>query len=161
MHLFEHRAAGSTLFGADPEIVLQSEHAYYRAARPRLPSAPSRLLWYVSQSPNFVLSQRVLAASQVLEVSVEPVGRLHSRHKRLGVFTYQDVLRLTKNNPQACALAFRFSFTELLPTPLAWSDLQQRFTEYTSARQQIQSPLCIPTSLFFRLYADSGGTCAR
>ena len=152
LHLFEQRLADETLLGADPFLVLSGENVYYRSATPKVLAAPSRILWYVSSSGRHSVAKAVAACSYVNEVRVDSAKRLYDRYKRLGVYSWVDILEIAKHDPDRPIMTFRFSHTELLDRPVPWSVLQEVLLTHNGARSQLQSPLKITSECFRRLY---------
>lgn len=150
--LFDTGLAEGTLFGAQASLIMSSENVYFRAATPRIPSAPSRVLWYVSQSKHYPDAKRVRACSQVEEVVVGEAKQLFGRFRTRGVYQWPDVLELARGNERAPIMAFRFSRTELFPRPVSWDDLQDILEDTNGARNQIASPVSISEEAFVRIY---------
>lgn len=153
MHLFDERIARGTLFGAKPELVLNSENAYYRHARnPSNILEPARILWYVSHQKNEPHSKQVRACSLLEEVSVGRPKNLYRRFRRLGVYEWPDVLAVADDDENRDIMVLRFSHTELFTSPIPWADLKKTFEQEEGRRLLIQSPTRISTSCFRRLY---------
>ena len=153
MHLFDEAIARGTLFGAEPELVLSSENAYYRhAINPASIPAPARILWYVSHQEFEPHSKQIRACSLLEEVSVGRPKNLYRRFRRLGVYEWSDVIGLADNDENRDVMVLRFSHTELLTSPIPWADLQKMLEQEEGRRLLIQSPTRISTSCFLRLY---------
>lgn len=152
--LFDAELAGQLLLGAQQDLALRSELAYYRAARPPLANRPGRLLWYVSGSRrrDFVGGGTVRAYSRIDEVVVGRAKDLHRRFRRLGVYQWTDVLGTARGDPNGEIMAIRFSGTELFPRPISWKALQSCL-ETHGKRSQIQSPTKISAAAFRDIYA--------
>jgi hypothetical protein len=150
-HLFDEDLARGGLFGADVDLALNPESAYYRATKPSIVTAPSRVLWYVSEHSSYVGSKAIRACSRLLEVVIDKPKALYSRFKRLGVYEWKDVLRTANGNLDREIMGFRFDDSELL-RPVAWSTFQKilRSNGFTN---NIQSPVEIPPSVFGEVYA--------
>lgn len=153
MHLFDEAIARGTLFGAKPELVLNSENAYYRhASNPSDIPAPARILWYVSHQKSEPQSKQVRACSLLEEVSVGRPKNLYRRFRRLGVYEWSDVLGVADNDENGDVMVLRFTHTELLTSPIPWADLQKTLEQEEGRRLPILSPTRISTSCFLRLY---------
>jgi len=148
MHLFEERIAEQTLFGSDPELALNSENVYYRSQKPNLPTAPSRVLWYVSSDDKFSDTKSINACSVVREVAVGKPKDLYRRFRRLGVYDWSDLLKLVDGDLEEEILAFRFSHTKLLRRPVGWDRLQGVLQDVFGHGSQLQSPVKIPLDCF-------------
>lgn len=149
--LFDERLARGGLFGADVDLALNPESAYYRAARPSILRSPARVLWYVSASDVFDGAMAIRACSRIVELECDTPKRLFSRFRRLGVYEWQHVVATADGNLDKEIMAFRFDDTELLP-PIAW----QRFQAILAANgitNNLQSPAEIPPAVFGQIYA--------
>ena len=151
--LFDRELAAETLFGANPSLVLNSENVYYRAARPEVITAPSRVVWYVSDDPAFPQSKALRACSYIDEVVVDRPKELYRRFKRLGVYEWEDVYAIAKHDVNREIMAFRFSKTEMFTGPVTWGAMQEIFRKYRGKQQTLQSPLAISEGCFFDIYS--------
>lgn len=153
-NLFDAELAGELLVGARQDLALRSELVYYRASRPPMPNLPGRILWYASEGDgSFVRARSIRGYSRLDEVLVGPAKELFARFRRLGVYTWEDVLKTAKDVPQAEIMALRFSGTELFRHPLSWEDLQTCLARH-GKRSQIQSPTKIGAAAFRDIYAQ-------
>jgi GNAT superfamily N-acetyltransferase/predicted nucleic acid-binding protein len=151
MHLFDPAIAAQTLFGADPQLFFQTENVYYRASRPML-EAPARILWYVSKRKgHYQQTMSIRAVSYLDEVVVDKPKVLFSQFKRLGVYRWEDVFNVAKNNLEKKVMAFRFSGVELLNSPVHRDKLDQIWQE-ESKNFNIQGPVKISNEMFLRIY---------
>lgn len=154
-HLFDENLARQNLFGAHEELALQRESAYYRRrGGSRGISAPARILWYVSDDPNFDGSGCIRACSHLEEVLVGSAKEMYGRFRRFGVYTRDDLMRLTDGDISKEVMVLRFSDTELFANPiprgkLLWSML--------GGKDTMQSPLPISADAFSRVYSHGIG----
>jgi hypothetical protein len=156
--LFDTRLAEQDLFGLPPELGFRLENAYYRARNPQL-SAPARILWYVSKADGrYRGAGAIRAASYLDEVVVDSPKVLFSRFRRLGIYRWQDLLKLTKEDLSGALMALKFSGTELLGRPILWEEIQTVLQDAIGRRDQLQRPLQITTDTFFRLYTAARQT---
>ena len=154
--LFDQELARWTLLGPDPRLMLSSENAYYRSARPGHIRAPARVLWYVSHDARYVGSKSLRACSRLDEVAVGDPKALFRRFRRLGVYTWHHVSELASG--ERTIMALRFGATELFGAPIPWDEIQIVLEKATGGGSQIQCPVQIPSSCFEQLY--SAGTRA-
>lgn len=147
-HLFDYRLAAGSLFGADVDLALNPESAYYRAARPGIAS-PARVLWYVCQSDNYPATMSIRACSRIMEVVKGPPKQLFKRYRRLGVYKWSDLME-TAGTAENEIMAFRFDDTELL-SPLSWDEFQPILKAH-DVHTTLQSPIQIPAEVFGELY---------
>lgn len=150
-HLFDEGLASGGLFGADVDLALNPESAYYRAARPAVVTCPARVLWYVSESENYPGSKAIRACSRVVELARDTPKRLFSRFRRLGVYEWSHVLATADGKLDKEIMAFRFDDTETL-RPIAWTTFQGILKAH-GINNNIQSPVLIPASVFGEIYA--------
>jgi predicted nucleic acid-binding protein/GNAT superfamily N-acetyltransferase len=150
-HLFEERLASGGLFGADADLALNPESAYYRAAKPAVLTCPARVLWYVSESDNYHGSKSIRACSRLVELAVDTPKRLFSRFRRLGVYEWSEVCATAKGDLNKQIMAFQFDDTELLP-PIAWAKFQA-ILKAKGINNNLQGPVAIPASVFGEIHA--------
>ncbi len=150
-NLFDVSLAERTLFGADPQLAMNSENAYYRAAKPAVVRAPGRVLWYVSRDPAYQGSMALRACSYLDDVLVARPKDAYRRFQRLGVYSWRDVFDIAEKDLNKDVMAFRFTKTELLRRPVPWKRLQEVLRRHGKG-SQIQSPVKITEACFLELY---------
>ena len=150
-HLFDENLARQNLFGANIELALQKESAYYRCKNAsRGIAAPARILWYVSQDRQCLGAGCIRACSYLDEVHVGSAKETYKRFRRYGVYTRSDLLRLTGGDLSKEVMVLRFRDTELLVNPVPWgSDLW----EMLGKKDTMQSPVRITADAFHKLYS--------
>jgi GNAT superfamily N-acetyltransferase/predicted nucleic acid-binding protein len=151
MDLFDTNLGKETLYGSDPSRVFRMDNVYYRSSAQKLPTAPSRILWYVSRDPyrqHGGLSA-VRACAYVDEVQIGNPKVIFGRFRKLGVYSWVDLIRHTKGNLNESLLAFQFSRTELLKRPVSLDSLK-RILDRKSAPQ---APFKISADQFLKIYA--------
>ncbi len=151
-HLFDEHLAGQDLFAPDTFLLLQHENVYYRSAHPPVLSAPSRVLWYVTGDRNYHGAARIRACSRVEEVVVDSAAAVFKRFSRLGVYAWTDVLETAGNDPSGEVMAFRFSATYLLPSPVSKDDVEQVLHDSRERTPQFTTALKLSPVEFARLY---------
>ena len=143
--LFDHELAKQSLFcGVNPDLLLQSESAYYSSSRVQLESG-SWVLWYVSQGSGYDGTSAIRACSFVHESVRGTVKEIFGRFKRFGVFQWEDVKQLGKGAFGEIT-GIRFSRTECFDRPVPLSEI---IDEIGSAPV---GPRPISYELFLRLY---------
>jgi len=152
MHLFAGGLARQSLFGAPAPGALAPANVYYRAARPKVLSAPGRVLWYVSQEEGCLGSKHIRACSMLDELVIGKPKDLFRQFRRLGIYEWRDVLALARNDLDRDIMAIQFSNTEIFGSPIPWGTLQQLLLEERGCGSQVQSPIRISNSIFIRLY---------
>lgn len=143
--MFETRLGADSLFGVPPELAFALENVYYRSARTGI-KAPARLLWYVSRGP-----RSIRAASLLEDVQIDKPSVLFKQFKRLGVYSWEQVLETAHGDEGALIMACRFSHTELL-RPVDFGEVQCILENHGCSRNNLQSPLQISSEIFFDLY---------
>lgn len=155
-HLFDERLARGGVLGADPDLALNPESAYYRAARPPVLTHPSRVLWYVSEEEKYDGSKTLRACSRITEVVTGCPKALYQRYKRLGVYEWSHVLATAKGDLKRIIQAFRFDDSELL-RPLRWNEFQT-ILENHGKRSPLASPVGVCPAAFAEIYAAAINT---
>jgi GNAT superfamily N-acetyltransferase len=145
-HLFDDVLATADLFGADETVALNREIVYYRAAQPGLPTAPGRVLWYVSKAVG-----EIRATSQVVEVSLGTAKELYRRNRRFGVYRWPDILQLAKGDAQKEIMAVTLTNTEVFREPISFKGATETLRKF-GVRTNFMSPVKIPTEAYFELY---------
>lgn len=151
--LFDHQLAESRLISADPSLLLRSENVYYTGAPAATLETPGRVLWYVSRDKHVQGSMAIRGTSSLEEVVSLPPKDVYRRFRRLGIYTWKDVARISGNRPRLTAL--RFGRTEVLPNPIGWEQLQDTLRTMEDRVNQFQRPTRIQTATYDTLYAQS------
>lgn len=157
-HLFDERLANGGLFGADVDLALNPQSAYYRAAKPTVLTCPSRILWYVSGKHTYTGTMSIRACSRLVELAIGTPKELYPQFRRLGVFEWADVLETADGDIDKQIMAFRFDDSELLK-PIPWNQFQHILKSH-GVRTQLQSPVEIPAKAFGEIYALAFDTSA-
>lgn len=145
--LFDEEFAYDELFGAQHNIVLNRENVYYSAAINSGIVAPGRILWYVSKDIRDARTMSIRACSRLVEVVTLPPKDLFRKFRRLGVYEFRDLLKLTNNDLNKYLLGFRFADTELFECPVSYE-----FTRNIGIVANFQSPLKISNLEFEKIY---------
>ena len=149
--LFDSGLANVRLCGADADLALNPESVYYRSAR-NGPSRPfGRILWYVSQVKRDPETMRIRPCSRLADVVVGPAKDLYREFRRLGVYSWGDVLKTADGDPEGHIMEMRFDDNELFPSPVQWNDFQGILGRH-GKRTNVQSPVEIPEPALVDLY---------
>ncbi len=152
MHLFDDNIAQQNLFGSNPALMFNTENVYYRSARPKYPSAPARILWYVSKGKGkYQNVMQIKACSYVDEVQIGTSKELFSKYKKLGIYSWDQVFSIAKRDLKKNIMAFLFSKTEVFIVPVEEPTLQSIW-QRDNKRFNIFSPIEITKERFFELY---------
>lgn len=150
-HLFDSKLAANGLFGAEVDLALNPESAYYRAAKPKVLTCPSRILWYVSDNRLYHGSMAIRACSRMVELVVGPPKVLHSRFRRLGVYEWSHVLATAEQDLNRNIMAFRFDDTEIIDrVPLP--DIKKVLEANGIGDNNMVGPFAISAGAFGELY---------
>lgn len=154
MHLFDTGIAGQDLFGGEPSLILNAENVYYRAAHPKVLSAPGRILWYVSSGDGrYQGSMQIKACSYLDDVEIGKPKYLFSKYKKLGVYKWNDVYNdVAGHDLEKEIMAFKFSKTEIFKYPIHLSQLQAMWISDGKRFNNAVSALSIGNERFLKLY---------
>ena len=159
--LFDRELAAGTLFGATPTLAFNAENVYYRAARPRVLSAPARVLWYVSLEKGTPGTMAIRACSRIDEVVVGRPKELFARFRRLGVYQWPDIFELADRDTEKEIMAFRFSGTEHFPRSVPRETVQNEIlAREGKGNNPFMSPVEISETAFFQIYNRGIGSDA-
>lgn len=139
-----------TLMPRSSTLGLSREHVYYRSPRPRVVTAPARLLWYASGARRDSGVAAVVACSRLEEVIAGRPAELHQRFRHLGVWQQAQVTGVAKDGT---ALALRFADTEVFPHRVTLRRLRELASDF---RQPVtlRSAVRISSPLFAAVYQE-------
>lgn len=151
--LFDSDIARQGLFSSREDLALRKEQVYYRS---RLNHAgikpPARILWYVSKDPRLPhKSGAIRACSTLLEVSVDRPKVLFRKNERLGIYSWDDVLKTAKGDIENDIMALRFGSTELFSNQIALEELGMMATAH-GFKLRLSSVGKVPQSAFAEIY---------
>jgi len=150
--LFDYQLGSQTLFGSDPKLVLKMDNVYYRSSKTKIPTAPSRILWYVSRGSHnqFQGTMAIRACSYVEEVVVGSPKILFKRFANLGVYKWQNLLDAADGDLSKELLSFRFSRTEMFEEPVSL----ESYKMITGNKCAPQAPQKIDNDIFNKIYLE-------
>jgi GNAT superfamily N-acetyltransferase len=151
--LFDKELAEQIIWGAKEEIALKREVVYYRSSRASGGlKAPGRVLWYVSKTgsnkKNYCGIGAIRACSRLDQIIIDKPANLHRCFRRLGIYTFQDVLRTALNDFNREIMAIKFSDTELFKRPVELKDIKQ----ITKGKISVRAPYKITGEAFRMIY---------
>jgi GNAT superfamily N-acetyltransferase/predicted nucleic acid-binding protein len=149
--LFDSELASRDLFGAKLETALALENVYYSASLMNIPEG-GRILWYVSDPV-----KSIRACSLSLGTLRAPARALFRRFSRLGIYSWQDLMRHADGNSDEPFTAYRFGYTERLSIPVSWEMLQATLELHLGHGNQIAGPVRIPEEVFLDVYRTATG----
>jgi hypothetical protein len=147
LHLFDEGLASEDLWGADPTRHFNIENVYYRSATPIRMAPGSRLLWYVSSGGGSKRVSQIRACSRLIETEVGPAKDLFRKYKRLGIYEWDNLMKMTGNDPKSDIMALRFYQTEYFRSPIDLKD----FSIYGINGQPF-SPKFVSNDQFMKIY---------
>lgn len=159
-NLFDENLANESLFGCG-DLALNTEAVYYKtklSPKKMKPGYVGRILWYVSNDNDNGYSNlsSIRACSHLIEVRVDKPENLYQSFKTLGVYNYEDVLKVAENNPDREIMALKFKNTELFDTPVSLHRLQKILTKNVT----MQGSLEISGNNFMKIYQEGMGYCS-
>lgn len=150
--LFDDKLAGEILFAADPDLMLRIENVYYRSSHIPVVRRPGRILWYVSKNKDFSGVGAIRAASSVHDVEIAPAKALFARYRRLGVYSWDDVLDVVGGDPHTKLMAIVFGPTELFSHTVSRGTIVAALARQDREEPPLSMPVQIPESVFRELY---------
>ena len=154
-HLFDSGLAEQTLFGARPDLVLSWENAYYRSPRSLGEmSTPFRILWYVSRDGRYVGTGQIRAYSVGSSVEVIPAHTAYKRYKRLGVYNWQQVLRISGGDPNDPVMVIRFCDIEIFKNPIDRNKFSELLGLSDQKKPSLRGPQRISETAFAAIYRE-------
>ncbi|MEY2546954.1 MAG: hypothetical protein QOG48_2071, partial [Verrucomicrobiota bacterium] len=141
-HFFDIPIGGQLLMDLNERLHLGIEGAYYCSAANRHLSAPARILWYVSGTG----AMAIKACSHLDQIIVGTPKEVYAALRRLGVYSWKDVLATAGGKITGKVLAFRFSRTERFVRPIDRSTMKQMEIP------QPQNPRRISEEIFGTVY---------
>ncbi|RLF27107.1 MAG: hypothetical protein DRN14_05815 [Thermoplasmata archaeon] len=157
MHLFDDTIANQNLFGSNSALMFNTENVYYRSARPKYPSAPSRVLWYVSKGKGkYQNTMQLKACSYVDGVDIGKPKELFRQYKKLGIYSWEQVFSIAKKDLDKDLMVFLFSKTEVFVHPISNDELQIIWKE-DGKKFNIFGPIKISQERFLKLYSIGQG----
>jgi len=154
-HLVDERLAAQRLFGARDDLALNREAVYYRSPNRPAPSAPGRVLWYVTDDDSTQGTKAVRSCSALDEVLVGPGKAVFRQLRRFGVYAWRDVKPLMDRSDNGDIMAMRFSSSEMLAQPVE-VDALRAILEEQGRGLMTAGPMEIDDAVFAAVYAAGG-----
>ncbi len=152
-HLFDKNLANQTLFGAKLELAFNRESVYYRSKHfPAGLKAPGRILWYISNDPKYHGTKHIRACSRIEEITIGQPKTLFKQFRRLGVYTWENVFSIAKNDINQDIMAIHFSDTELFTNPIPLKRVKSILIK-SDYLPNFQSPLKVSNHIFNEIYS--------
>lgn len=138
----------SPLLARDQDLGISRRHVYYKSA-PFKPSAPGRILWYVSGKRGGF----IVAASQLISSHNGVPQDLHARFRKYGVWSQQDIAECTDKKGRAVAI--RFGDTEIFRSEISLASADQIAKEHGNSLGTVPTARLISDAAFQVIY-DKG-----
>ena len=111
------------------------------------------LLRYVTDGFGYSGVKRIRACSSLEEVSTASASDLFKRFSRLGVYTWDDILRTANGDPNRDIMALRFSYTEMFPQPIMLGQLGDVLQNIEGKSLMLHGPSELDPRTFEALYS--------
>ena len=150
--LFDFYLSRLTLFGANEKLLWNRKNVYFRSIKPNIEKYPARILWYVSSDKNGRYGNRpkgIVGCSYLEGIHIDIPKSLFSQFKRVGIYSWSNILELSKDNLKTNIKAIEFSDTEVFKKSISLSKVQQVLEK----KHTFQSPLKISSEQFFSIYS--------
>ena len=134
-----------SISGIRDDLHLGVEAVYFSATNVNL-KAPARIIWYVSKGSEGIGSMSIKAVSRLREATEDTAKALFRKYRRLGVYTWENILACASNDPNKILLGLKFSHTQRFAAPLSLKTL----TEF-GLQPPFPGPRPVPTDLFRRI----------
>jgi len=146
--LFETKFADELLIRPNRELILSRENVYYSAAiQSGMEGAKGRVLWYVSKDRHQTGTGSIRACSRLLEVRRGRARDLFNAFRRIGVFKWRDILKITGGDKNKEIIALRFADTELFETSFPGAQAKT-----LGIRNNFTSPVKVTENAFVEIY---------
>ncbi len=154
MNLFNVKVSEQDLFGGEETLLFNKENVYYRSAKPNILKNKGRILWYISKgSGKYLYSMSISASSYLNEVEIGKPKVLFSKHKRLGIYNWSDILTTANGDITNDIMAFSFDLTENFSHPININELRSIY-KIEMGREFFfpQTPFKIDEKTYFKIY---------
>lgn len=152
--LFDHYIAGEDIFGVKPELSWNRENVYYRSVKPITEQFPSRILWYVSKGQNKSDSRcsSIVGCSYLDEMVTGKPKDLFKQYKNFGIYEWEHVYKLAKNNIDNDIKAIEFSDTEVFKNVIPLKKVDDIFVENGRKTNTFACPVKVSSEIFNQIY---------
>ena len=94
----------------------------------------------------------VLSPSTIADVTIGPAKVLYKRFKRLGIYSWNNVVEKSHNDPEGDVMAVRFTNTELFEAIIPRKQLDTVLRKYMGTNPPLSTAVKIPNDCFCELY---------
>ncbi|WP_165076916.1 MULTISPECIES: GNAT family N-acetyltransferase [unclassified Desulfovibrio] len=137
------------LFASSTSNVLMHElNVYFTGTKTRI-SAPSRILWYITNCNNkYRETKYIIASSYLDEVYTGSKGDIFKKFWKIGVYKWKDI---NKNSFTTCK-ALLFSRTEIFPNKVSYEFMKDVIKRHMGKGLTAISAVTISQGAFFEIY---------
>jgi len=147
--LFDQHISSNSLFGSDEKLLWSRKNIYFRSLNPNIEKYPARILWYASNHPKLLRSKGIVACSYLDSVYIDKPKVLYSQFNKIGVYKWNNIIELAKNDPETKIKAIEFSDTEVFENLIPLEQVQKKLEK----KHSFASPLEISEEQFFKIYS--------
>ena len=124
IHLFDEELASQELLGADPNRFFNWQNVYYRSFDAIRFTPGMRILWYVSRDKSTHVSE-IRACSRLIIAETGSAKTLYKKYRRIGIYQWHDLIKLTKGDLETKLMAINFYQTECFKVPIELKNFKQ------------------------------------
>ncbi len=138
------------LFEPNYELLLNRENVYYRSSKPKILTAPARILWYESKNTTTKTKGKIVASSYIDNVFIDNPKKLFKQFEQLGVYEWKHIKETVKENEDI--MAFIFSDTELFNNTISLNKINILFEKFEKRKFLPISPVKIKNETYIAIY---------
>lgn len=150
--LFEERLLSErlNLFEENKHLILNRKNVYYRSSRPKRIEAPSRILWYSSGTKRNL--GFISASSYIEHIEIDTPQKLFKKFENLGIYEWDDIMKLVHGDLNINIMAFLFSGTVLFKNRIYLNKIRKVYSEHENKEFNPIAPIKISKDLYLELY---------
>lgn len=151
--LFDYYLANEVLFGSNAKLMWNRENIYYRNVKPNIEKEKGRILWYASHKRGTNRSSSIIASSYLDEFYIDKASDIYKRFKSYGIYSWDDINKLAKNDSNTLVKALKFSDTEVFSKVLKHKDLNVISNDIEHKNIFVQSVTKLSNKFFIEVYS--------
>ncbi|MEF3697356.1 GNAT family N-acetyltransferase [Desulfolutivibrio sp.] len=145
-----------SLFGKH-YAMMQTRRAYYRSNKGINIKSPGRIIWYISTNNKSGPSKCAIGLSFINQVEIGTAKELYKKYERFGVYTWNDISKLSSNDSNTKLMVIEFSKTEIFDNMPTYNFLSSTINDYENRNFNPVSPFEICHSSFTKIYRTGIG----
>lgn len=151
--LFDIDQVKYDLFGAEKHsLIFRNQNVYYRSASNYGIKENDRILWYVKDEKLNKYSKSIRAISIVDTVEVGPASNIFKQYKNSGIYKWENIKSLSKNDPNRNIMAIAFRNTEIFTKNIEYTKILDTLNNHSIKSNNFQAPLKISDDAFLDIY---------